>query len=74
MATNTSTYKFGHSMIRVKDPKLSIEFYEFLGLKLIHKLPNPDAKFDLYFMAYDSPQAVSGGNHWTDREGILLSQ
>jgi lactoylglutathione lyase len=57
--------------IRVKDPKRSVEFYEFLGLKQINKLENPDAKFDLYFLAYDSPSAVSHGNHWTDREGIV---
>ena len=55
----------------MKDPKRSVEFYEFLGMKLIQKLPNPDAKFDLYFLAYDSPKAVSHGNHWTDREGIV---
>lgn len=55
----------------MKDPKRSVEFYEFLGMKLIQKLPNPDAKFDLYFLAYDSPKAVSHGNVWTDREGIV---
>ncbi|PSN75553.1 lactoylglutathione lyase-like protein [Corynespora cassiicola Philippines] len=71
MATDTSKYKLNHSMIRVKDPKRSVEFYEFLGMKLINKLPNPDAKFDLYFLAYDSPKALSHGNHWTDREGIV---
>jgi lactoylglutathione lyase len=69
--TDLSKYKFNHSMLRVKDPKKSVEFYEFLGMKLINKLPNPDAKFDLYFLAYDSPKAVSAGNHWTDREGIV---
>jgi len=53
----------------VKDPKRSVEFYEFLGLKLINKLENPSAKFDLYFLAYDAPTAVSAGKHWTDREG-----
>lgn len=58
-------------MLRVKDPMKSIQFYEFLGLELIKKLPNPDANFDLYFMAYDSPHAVSHKNHWTDREGII---
>jgi lactoylglutathione lyase len=57
--------------LRVKDPKRSVAFYEYLGMKLIQKLPNPDAKFDLYFLAYDSPKAVSHGNHWTDREGIV---
>lgn len=55
----------------MKDPKRSVEFYEFLGMKVINKIPNPDAKFDLYFLAYDSPKAVSAGSHWTDREGII---
>ncbi|KAF3937033.1 hypothetical protein ABW19_dt0210237 [Dactylella cylindrospora] len=32
---------------------------------------NPDASFDLYFLAFDSPTAESAGNHWTDREGIV---
>lgn len=40
-------------------------------MKLINKLENPDAKFDLYFLAYDSPKAASHGSHWTDREGIV---
>ncbi|KAJ7165447.1 lactoylglutathione lyase-like protein [Mycena crocata] len=71
MATDPSKYKFNHSMLRVKDPKESVKFYEFLGMKLINKLPNPDSKFDLYFLAYDSPAAVSHGRHWTDREGII---
>jgi len=48
-----------------------VKYYEFLGLKQVNKLSFPDNKFDLYFLAYDSPQAVSSGHHWTDREGIL---
>ncbi|KAJ7764276.1 lactoylglutathione lyase-like protein [Mycena metata] len=71
MATDTAKYKFNHSMLRVKDPKESLKFYEFLGMKLIRKLEHPDAKFDLYFLAYDSPSAVSHGKHWSDREGII---
>ncbi|KAJ7184972.1 glyoxylase I [Mycena filopes] len=71
MATDLTKYKFNHSMIRVKDPKESVKFYEFLGMKLIRKLEHPDAKFDLYFLAYDSPGAVSHGKHWSDREGIV---
>ncbi|KAJ6513977.1 lactoylglutathione lyase-like protein [Mycena vulgaris] len=71
MATDPSRYKFNHSMLRVKDPKASLKFYEFLGMKLIQKLENADAKFDLYSLAYDSPSAVSHGKHWTDREGII---
>ncbi|KAI9818870.1 MAG: Lactoylglutathione lyase [Pycnora praestabilis] len=71
MSTDTSTYKFNHSMIRIKDPKKSVEYYEFLGMKQVNKYDFPDNKFSLYFMAYDSPKAVSHGNHWSDREGIL---
>ncbi|KAJ7054254.1 lactoylglutathione lyase-like protein [Mycena amicta] len=71
MATDISAYKLNHSMLRVKDPKESLKFYSFLGMSLINKLENPDAKFDLYFLAYDSPTALSPGKHWTDREGII---
>ncbi|KAJ7264483.1 lactoylglutathione lyase-like protein [Mycena haematopus] len=59
MVTDTSKYKFNHSMLR------------FLGMKLIQKLENADAKFDLYFLAYDSPSAVSHGKHRSDREGLI---
>lgn len=73
MATTTETknYKFNHSMLRVKDPKASVKFYEFLGMSLIKKLEFPDNKFDLYFLAYDSPKALSSGNSTFDREGVV---
>lgn len=58
--------------LRIKDPKRSLDFYQnALGMKLINNIKNPDAKFDLYFLAYDGPKAESSGNHWTDREGIV---
>ncbi|KAL9639130.1 MAG: hypothetical protein Q9204_001237 [Flavoplaca sp. TL-2023a] len=71
MATDTSKYKFNHSMLRIKDPQRSVKFYEHLGMSLIQKIPQPDAKFDLYFLAYDSPNAISHKAHWSDRQGIL---
>ena len=40
-------------------------------MKVIKTLPYPDSKFDLYYLAYDSPKAVSHGNHWTAREGLI---
>lgn len=69
--TDPSKYKMNHTMLRVKDPKASVKFYEHLGMKVINKMESPANKFDLYFLAYDSPKAVSHGNHWTDREGII---
>ncbi|CAG8953561.1 hypothetical protein HYFRA_00010019 [Hymenoscyphus fraxineus] len=71
MTTNLKTYKFNHSMIRVKDPKESVKFYEHLGMKVIQNIKIPEAKFDLYFLGYDSPGALSHNNHFTDREGLI---
>lgn len=69
--TDPSTYKFNHTMIRVKDPKASVKFYETLGMSLINKIEQPEAKFDLYFMGYNGAKSVSGSNHWSDREGLI---
>lgn len=69
--TDTSTYKLNHTMLRVKDPKESVKFYEFIGMKLVKKLEFPDNKFDLYFLAYDSPKALSHGKGVLDREGVI---
>jgi len=59
-------------MIRIKDPKISTKFYEdHFGLTLIKTMAFPEARFTVYFMAYDSPEADSYGRAWTDREGLL---
>lgn len=49
----------------------TVKFYEFLGMKVIKTLSFPEAKFDLYFLAYDSPKAVSAGKNVWDREGLI---
>ena len=69
--TDPSKYLFNHSMLRVKDPKASVKFYETLGMKQIRKIEQPEAKFDLYFLAYDSPKAVSTGQDFSSREGLI---
>ncbi|KAJ9652488.1 Lactoylglutathione lyase [Neophaeococcomyces mojaviensis] len=66
-----SQWKLNHTMLRIKDPKRSLEFYKLLGLSEVNKLEFPDNKFDLYFLAYDGPKSASTGNHWTDREGVI---
>jgi lactoylglutathione lyase len=69
--TDPSKYKFNHSMLRIKDPKASLAFYKHLGMSVVEEKKFPDNKFDLYFLAYNSPKAASHGNHWSDREGII---
>ena len=40
-------------------------------MKMIRKVEQPEAKFDLYFMGYDSEGAISSGNHFSNREGLI---
>lgn len=40
-------------------------------MKVIKKLEFPDNKFDLYFLGYDSPKALSHGNDAMDRQGLI---
>ena len=52
--TDASSYKLNHTMIRVKDPKKSLEFYrDILGFKLLSTREFPEAKFTLYFLGYE---------------------
>jgi lactoylglutathione lyase len=71
MPTDPTKWKFNHTMLRVKDPQRSLDFYKFLGLTQINKIAQPEARFDLYFLAYDGPASASPQHHWTDREGVL---
>ncbi|ODV84198.1 hypothetical protein CANARDRAFT_29351 [[Candida] arabinofermentans NRRL YB-2248] len=55
-----SSNRMNHSMIRVKDPKKSLEFYKgVLGMKLYSIREFPEAQFNLYFLGYEhSPDYV----------------
>ena len=85
--TDTSKWKFNHTMLRVKDPQKSVDYYKLLGLSLINKMENKDANFDLYFLgesggrqvgimlttaAYDGKESAQTGKGWTDRQGVLV--
>jgi lactoylglutathione lyase len=51
--TDVETYRFNHTMIRVKDPQKSLEFYRsVLGMSLLRTVENPEGKFNLYFLGY----------------------
>ncbi|KAF5685315.1 Lactoylglutathione lyase [Fusarium denticulatum] len=69
--TDTRTYKLNHAMIRVKDPRSTIQFYELLGLSVVQKLSFPENKFDLYFLGVDSPGSPSYGKFTFDRQGLI---
>lgn len=61
--TSTDTYKLNHTMIRVKDPKKSLDFYtNVLGMKVFSRRDFESAKFTLYFLGYDHEDSVADGN------------
>lgn len=59
---NISSNRMNHTMVRVKDPAKSLEFYQgLLGMKLYSKRDFPDAKFTLYFLGYEhDPEYIEG--------------
>ncbi len=55
----TRKYVFNHTMLRIKDPQASLDFYtRILGMKLLRQLDFADWKFSLYFLAY-VPESVT---------------
>ncbi|XAH22715.1 lactoylglutathione lyase [Xylophilus sp. GW821-FHT01B05] len=48
----TRGFVFNHSMLRVKDPAVSLAFYtHVLGMRVLRKLDFPEMQFSLYFLA-----------------------
>jgi len=71
-ATDASTYRMNHSMIRVKSAQESVKFYrEVMGMTLLRTSANPNNKFDLYFLGYKRDGEVEGESLTSDREGLL---
>ncbi|XP_013395882.1 uncharacterized protein LOC106162966 isoform X2 [Lingula anatina] len=49
----TKTYSFHHTCYRIKDPRVTVDFYSrVLGMKLIATLPLENLKTTMYFMGY----------------------
>lgn len=56
---DTDGFLMQQTMLRVKDPEKSLEFYTgVLGMTLLCKLDFPDMAFSLYFVGYCKPEDV----------------
>lgn len=50
----TKGYFMQQTMFRIKDPKVSLDFYSrVLGMSLLKRLDFPEMKFSLYFLGYE---------------------
>ena len=71
-------FVFNHSMLRVKDPKIALEFYtRIMGMRVLRKLDFPELKFSLYFLsrAMDGetvPEDVGERTAWTFSQRAVL--
>lgn len=74
----TEGFVLNHSMLRVKDPAVSLAFYTgIMGMKVLRKLDFPDMKFSLYFLhrpaaAQTPPDDVRERTAWTFSQHGLL--
>lgn len=71
-------FVLNHSMLRVKDPAIALEFYtRVFGMRVLRKLDFPELKFSLYFLARLTatdavPDEVGERTAWTfGQRGIL---
>jgi lactoylglutathione lyase len=52
-ASDTSTFRFLHTMIRVRDLDKSLKFYsDLLGMRVLRRRDYPSGKFTLAFVGY----------------------
>lgn len=60
--------KYLHTMIRVSDPKATVEFFELLGLKELRRFDNEAGRFTLIFLAAagDEDAQVELTHNWDE--------
>src|SRR5690606_11122521 len=73
----TAGFVFNHTMLRIKDPRASLDFYtRLLGFALARKVDFEQAKFSIYFLVLaeldDLPEGDEERRQWLARQrGVL---
>ncbi|GBE80538.1 Glyoxalase/Bleomycin resistance protein/Dihydroxybiphenyl dioxygenase [Sparassis latifolia] len=69
-SAETASFRFNHTMLRVKDAQVSLKFYtEVLGMELADKAEFET--FTLYFLVYNEGDQVTNHETRFAREGVL---
>tara|TARA_B100000287_G_scaffold29324_2_gene27567 strand:+ start:1819 stop:2352 length:534 start_codon:yes stop_codon:yes gene_type:complete len=76
---DTQKYIFNQTMLRIKNPKVSLDFYtRIMGMTLYRKIDFPDMKFSLYFLAMSGdvestvPEDDDKRTTWTFSQRAML--
>lgn len=74
----TRGFRLNHTMLRVKDPERSLQFYSrVLGMRVLRRLDFEEMRFTLYFLARPDegeaiPEETPERTRWTfSQRGIL---
>ena len=51
--------KYLHSMIRVRDPKATVQFFKLIGLQEVRRMDSDKGRFTLIFMAAPGQEGVA---------------
>ncbi|XP_055492095.1 lactoylglutathione lyase isoform X2 [Leucoraja erinacea] len=58
---DTQDFIMQQTMLRVKDPKKSLDFYtRIIGMTLLQKFDFPSMKFTLYFLGFEDKKEIPG--------------
>ena len=74
----TRGFRLNHSMLRVKDPEVSLAFYSrVFGMSVLRRLDFEEMQFSLYFLANleaedQVPEDVAARTNWTFQQRGLL--
>jgi lactoylglutathione lyase len=72
---NTQDYKLTQTMLRIKDPKISIPFYrDVLGMTLLDQYDFKKMDFSLYFFAYKDTLVGEPPGSGPDKVAWVFSQ
>ena len=77
---NTQKFIFNQTMLRIKDPKKSLDFYtRIMGMKLYRKIDFPEMEFTLYFLGMPGdvddknvPENNNKRTTWTFKQRAML--